>query len=206
MALFDRRTAHPIPVVLASQSPRRRELLRLVGISHTVAPADIDESAHEGETPVPHCVRLAEEKAAVIAARFPDALVIAADTIVVVDAEILGKPADARHAEAMLSRLAGRAHIVHTGVAVVWHGSARSGVETVEVRMRASTAAERALYIATGEPMDKAGAYGIQGYGAALIDGVTGDFFAVMGLPLAHLLRLTDALGVRYAFGAASIG
>ena len=188
-------------VILASQSPRRRELLALVGIPHDVQPADIDESYLAGERPRDHAERLAREKAAVVAAREPDAVVIGSDTIVVVDGDVLGKPTDANDAVRMLARLAGRSHTVITAVAVAWRGETRSAVEEVGVTFHPMSRAEIDAYIATGEPMDKAGAYGIQGYGATIVARVDGDYFAVMGLPLQRLIRVLGALGLRYAFG-----
>ena len=190
-------------VILASQSPRRRELLTLVGIPHTVLPADLDEQYRPGEQPAPHAERLAREKAAVVARREPDALIIGSDTIVVVDGDVLGKPRDDQHAVEMLTRLSGRTHVVMTAVAVQWRGEVRSSVETVEVTFHPLGRADIDAYIATGEPMDKAGAYGIQGFGATIVARVDGDYFAVMGLPLQRLVRLLGELGVRYAFGGA---
>ncbi len=190
-------------VILASQSPRRRELLTLVGIPHTVLPADLDERYRPGERPAPHAERLAREKAAVVAGREPDALVIGSDTIVVVDGDVLGKPRDGQHAIEMLTRLSGRTHVVMTAVAVQWRGAVRSSVETVDVTFHPLSRADIDAYIATGEPMDKAGAYGIQGFGATIVSRVDGDYFAVMGLPLQRLVRLLGELGVRYAFGGA---
>jgi septum formation protein len=190
-------------VILASQSPRRRELLALVGIPHTVWPADIDETYLPGEHPAPHAQRLACEKAAVVAAHDRDALVIAADTIVVVDGDVLGKPRDEAHAAQMLARLSGRSHVVMTAVAVRWRGKERSSVEVVGVTFHPLTVQDILAYIATGEPMDKAGAYGIQGFGATIVERVDGDYFAVMGLPLQRVVRLMADLGVRYDFGGA---
>lgn len=189
-------------VILASQSPRRRELLTLIGIPHEVRPADIDEQYLAGETPRAHAERLAREKAAVVAASAPDALVIGSDTIVVVDGDVLGKPRDDAHAAEMLSRLAGRTHTVMTAVAVRWRDVELSDVVEVEVAFHPLGADEIAAYIATREPMDKAGAYGIQGYGATIVARVDGDYFAVMGLPLQRLVRLLGELGLRYRFGA----
>ncbi len=189
-------------VILASQSPRRRELLSLVGIPHLVRPADIDERYLPGEVPAAHAERLAREKARVVAAAEPDAVVIGSDTIVVVDGDVLGKPRDEPEAARMLGRLAGRSHVVLTAVAVAWRGHVRSGVEEVGVTFHPLTADEIDAYIATREPMDKAGAYGIQGYGATIVARVDGDYFAVMGLPLQRLVRLMTELGLRYRFGA----
>jgi septum formation protein len=188
-------------VILASQSPRRRELLTLVGIPHDVLPADIDESVLPEELPVPHARRLAEEKARVIAAQHPDAIVIAADTIVVVDGDILGKPADAADAARMLARLRAREHTVYTAVALQRGAQRTSEVVEVCVTFRDLTDAAIASYIATGEPMDKAGAYGIQGFGATIVERVDGDYFAVMGLPVGTVVALARTLGVHYDFG-----
>jgi septum formation protein len=190
-----------VRVILASQSPRRRELLNLVGIVHEVQPADIDESYFAGERPREHAERLARGKTAVIADREPDALVIGSDTIVVVDGDVLGKPADQLDAVRMLARLAGRSHVVVTAVAVTWRGETRSAVEEVGVSFHPMSRTEIDAYIATGEPMDKAGAYGIQGYGATIVSRVDGDYFAVMGLPLQRLTRVLGSLGIRYGFG-----
>lgn len=188
-------------VVLASSSPRRRELLTLIGIPHTVAPADIDESVLDGEIPHAHAERLAREKAQVIAQREGDAVVIGADTIVVVDGDILGKPRDEASATQMLRRLSARAHVVLTAVAVARGRTVVSGVEEVDVRFRTLSDDEIARYIATREPMDKAGAYGIQGYGATIVERIDGDYFAVMGLALGRMVRLMADVGVEYRFG-----
>lgn len=191
-----------VEVILASQSPRRRELLTLVGIAHVVSPADIDESVMPDESPVPHCERLARAKAHVLAERHPDAVVIAADTIVVLDGDILGKPRDAADARAILARLSGRTHTVFTAMAVACGGRTESAVEEVAVTFRALSAAEIAEYVATGEPMDKAGAYGIQGYGATIVERIDGDYFSVMGLGLRRLVSLLERVGLRYDFAA----
>ena len=189
-------------VILASHSPRRRELLTLVGIPHEVRPADIDESYGAGELPHAHAERLAREKAAVVARSAPDAVVVGSDTIVVLDGDVLGKPRDEREAASMLMRLSGRTHTVMTAVAVMWRGVERSAVEEVEVTFHTLTSAEIDAYIATREPMDKAGAYGIQGFGATIVARVDGDYFAVMGLPLQRMVRLMADLGLTYRFGA----
>lgn len=195
--------SHP-QVVLASASPRRRELLRLVGIEHTVIPAEVDEARPPGEAPAVYAERLAREKAGAIDR--DDAVVIGSDTIVIVDGDVLGKPRDREQAVAMLRRLSGRAHVVMTGVAVAWRGRMSSGVEEVGVTFRALSDDEILRYVETGEPMDKAGAYGIQGFGATIVDRVDGDYFAVMGLPLNRLVRLCRALGLGYDFGPLTAG
>jgi septum formation protein len=188
-------------VILASASPRRRDLLTLVGVPHEVRPADIDEAYLPGEMPHAHAERLAREKAIVIAASAPDAVTIGSDTIVVIDGQVLGKPRDRVQAREMLRQLSGRTHEVMTGVAASWHGRTVSGVETVHVEFRTLADETIEAYIDTGEPMDKAGAYGIQGYGATIVSKVNGDYFAVMGLPLNRLMRQLESLGLRYGFG-----
>ena len=188
-------------VILASASPRRRELLTLIGIAHEVIPADIDESERHGEHPAEHAERLAREKAVAVAHRYPDALIIAADTIVVIDDRVLGKPRTEDEAALMLRTLRGRTHRVMTAVAVARGKRLVSGVELVDVTFRELTDAEITAYIATGEPMDKAGAYGIQGYGATIVRGIEGDYFAVMGLAIGRMIELIRRLGYRYEFG-----
>lgn len=189
------------PLVLASQSPRRAELLRTLNLTFDVAPADIDEAYRPGETPSAHAERLAREKALTVARRRPDALVVGSDTVVVIDGAVLGKPGDSADAVAMLMRLQGREHSVETGVAVAYAGDrAVSAIESVRVVFRAFDEQTAADYVATGEPMDKAGAYGIQGFGRTLVDRIDGDFFAVMGLPVVRMLGLLEELGWRYRF------
>jgi septum formation protein len=189
---------HPL-VILASASPRRRELLTLIGIAHEVRPANIDESYLAGETPCQHAERLASEKASAIDAA--DAVIIGSDTIVVIDDDVLGKPRDRAHAVQMLRRLSGRSHVVMTGVAVRWKGQLVSALEEVGVTFRSLSDAEIERYIDTGEPMDKAGAYGIQGFGATIVERVDGDYFAVMGLALNRLVHLLHDVGLHYTFG-----
>jgi septum formation protein len=189
-------------VILASASPRRRELLDLVGIAHDVQPADIDETYRDGEEAAEHASRLAREKGATIAARHPEAIVVSADTIVLIDGLVLGKPRDEADAARMLSMLGGQTHVVLTAVAVTYRGEVRSAVESVRVTFRPLDDERIGAYIATTEPMDKAGAYGIQGFGATLVERIDGDYFAVMGLPLARMVDLLQEIGVRYEFGA----
>ena len=190
--------------VLASASPRRRELLDLIGIQHTVDPADIDESMHAGELPPAHVERLAREKASKVAARHPDALVIAADTVVVLEGRVMGKPRTEDEACSMLSDLSGATHTVLTGMACMFNGKLESSVDDVSVTFRSLSRDEIRDYIATGEPMDKAGSYGIQGYGATIVRRIDGDYFAVMGLSLVRLVELMQKLRVRYHFGGAA--
>jgi len=188
-------------VVLASSSPRRRQLLDLIGIAHEVRPANIDETMRAREAPRRHAERLAREKATKVATRDPDLITIGADTVVVINRTVLGKPRDEAEAIDMLSQLSGREHTVITAVAVARGKKLRSAIEEVQVRFRRLRDDEIKAYVATGEPMDKAGAYGIQGYGATIVDCIEGDYFAVMGLPLARLTSLMRDLGVRYRFG-----
>jgi septum formation protein len=176
-------------------------LLNLVGIKHEVRPANIDETMRPRETPHRHAERLAREKASVVATRDPNLITIGADTIVVVNKKVLGKPKDAEHAALMLRQLSGRQHTVVTAVAVSRGKKLRSAVEEVRVHFRKLHDDEIKAYIATGEPLDKAGAYGIQGFGATIVECVNGDYFAVMGLPLARLVGLLRDVGVKYQFG-----
>lgn len=191
----------PPPLVLASQSPRRAELIGRLALPFETLPADIDESYLAGETPPQHAERLSREKAQKIAADRPEALVVGSDTIVVIDGEVLGKPRDREHAVEMLTRLSGREHEVCTGIAIAHGGRVESALERVRVRFRDLPERTWREYVATGEPMDKAGAYGIQGFGSAVVQGIDGDYFAVMGLPVVLMLELIEQFGWRYAFG-----
>lgn len=190
------------PLILASQSPRRAELLGRLGLEFDVRPADIDEAYIDHEMPADHAERLAREKALKLAREAPDALVIGSDTIVILDSDVLGKPRDREDAVRMLERLGGREHEVYTAVAVVRGDRVESALERVRVRFRPLSRAMAERYVDTGEPMDKAGAYGIQGYGSALVEGIDGDYFAVMGLPVVLTLKLLERHGWRYEFGA----
>lgn len=189
------------PLILASQSPRRAELLSRLGLTFEILPADIDESYLGHEMPADHAERLAREKALAVARHHPEALVIGSDTIVIVDDDVLGKPKDEAEAVQMLRRLANREHLVYTAVAVVRGSRVESALESVRVRFRALDPRECEEYVATGEPRDKAGAYGIQGFGSALVESIEGDYFAVMGLPVVRTLELLRRHGWRYAFG-----
>jgi septum formation protein len=189
-------------VVLASKSPRRVELLQHMfddyglTIAFAVEPADIDETPRGGESPRDMVLRLARQKAAVVVERHADdaeiPLVIAADTTVDVDGENFGQPVDMAHAEAMLRHLSGRTHTVHTGVCVARGGRAASHVESAQVTMVSLTDEQRRWYLATGESVGKAGAYAIQGEGAALVERVEGSLTAVIGLPIE---AVADLLG-----------
>ena len=184
--------------VLASASPRRRELVELMGLTPLkILPAVGEEVAEPGLTGGALAETLALHKAREVAARCaPEDLVIGADTIVCLDDTVFGKPHDAADAARMLRALSGRAHTVYTGVAVIRGGEMRTHAEATAVHFRALTDAEIEGYIATGEPMDKAGAYGIQGKGSLLISGIEGDFFNVMGLPVCALGEILNTFGV----------
>ncbi len=188
-------------IVLASQSPRRVDLLRMLGLQFEVVPADIDETYTRAETGPQHAERLAAEKVAAISAQRPDAIVIGSDTVVVLDAHVLGKPKSEAEAVEMLLHLQGREHQVASGIAVAVPGQHLShGIEIVDVKFRHFDARVAQEYVQTGEPMDKAGAYGIQGYGASLVEWVRGDYFAVMGLPVQRMIRMLERLGWHYDF------
>ena len=189
------------PLILASQSPRRAELLSRLGLEFEVVPAGVDEEFLDHEMPAEHAERLAREKAFTVARSRSEALVIGSDTIVVLGNDVLGKPRDEGEAVEMLLRLAGREHEVFTGVAVANGERVESGLERVRVHFRKLHRSACEEYVATGEPMDKAGAYGIQGFGSALVEGIEGDYFAVMGLPVVRTLGLLERFGLRYAFG-----
>ena len=190
-------------VVLASASPRRTALLDMLGLAHEVMHADVDEALIPGETATAHVERLARAKATAVAGLRPDALVLGADTVVVLDGEVLGKPARRQDAVATLLRLAGRDHMVFSGLALAAPGGAvYSAVSTTRVTFGAFDEALARRYVSTGEPLDKAGSYGIQGLGAALIESIEGDYFTVVGFPVPELMRLLRRAGWRYVFGA----
>jgi septum formation protein len=191
----------PSAIILASRSPRRKELLHQIGLDFSVDPADVDERVLPDETPEGYTLRVALGKARGVAARAQAGLVIAADTIVVLDGEFLGKPVDTQDAERMLARLSGKAHRVITGVAVMdaATGKTFSRTSTTRVLFRSLTSQEITSYAATGEPLDKAGAYGIQGMGALLIEGIDGCYSNVVGLPISMLGELLRDFGVDLA-------
>ena len=184
-------------IILASQSPRRRELLERMGVEFRVVTPDIDERM-ERELPPDELVRrISAEKARAVAAQAgPDAIVIAADTVVALDGAVLGKPADELEAFKMLSTLSGCRHQVYTGLTVLRGKEMHTVSEETAVTFRELSEKEITNYIRTGEPMDKAGAYGIQGYGALLVEGIQGDYYNVMGLPVCRLGGLLKELGV----------
>jgi septum formation protein len=186
------------PLTLASSSPRRRQLLEMLGLPVSVVVPNIPEVRRPVETPVDYVERLAREKALSVRGR----LVLGADTTVVVRDEILEKPVDPADALRMLKKLQGRTHQVVTSVALVAGERIHQATDVTNVTFRRLDDDFLRAYVATGEPMDKAGAYGIQGYGAALVERIEGDFFGVMGLPLRLVLGLLEEAGERYIFGA----
>jgi len=191
-------------LILASASPRRRELLTQAGYRFEVEPSSVVESRRPGEDAIRFTTRLAREKAAEVFARHQPStapvMVLGADTVVVCDGEVMGKPADAADATRMLLLLSGRTHQVVTGVAVVWgSGSAEVAAEMTQVTMHTLSPQEVADYVAGGEPMDKAGAYAIQGYAGRWIPRIHGCYFNVVGLPLALVTSLLEAAELRMA-------
>lgn len=183
-------------MILASQSPGGRELLGQMGFSFTVRPAKGEELPHPELTPAQLVEELARQKALEVSAEAEaDDVVVAADTVVAIDGKVLGKPHDKVHAAQMLSALSGREHTVYTGVAVKRGEPLLVEHEATQVRFRPLTEREIDLYIQTGEPMDKAGSYGIQGYGALLVEGIRGDYFNVVGLPICRLGRMLAQVG-----------
>jgi septum formation protein len=177
-------------LILASASARRAELLRAAGVAFEIAPAEIDERPHAGETPASYVERLAREKATAVASRHPDAAILGADTTVVIDGLVLGKPADDDEARAILSRLSGRTHDVLTGVALIRNGRLISAVETTRVRFMALSNADIDWYVASGEPRGKAGAYAIQGLASRFVDRIEGSYSNVVGLPVALVWKM----------------
>jgi septum formation protein len=177
-------------LILASSSPRRRELLTQAGLVFDVEPAHIDESRLPDEPAKTYVQRLALEKAQTIHARHPRATVLGADTTVVLDEEILNKPTDVADAERMLRALSGRTHQVYTGIAVVSATAQRLHIESTDVTFSEISEEDLARYLASGDPLDKAGAYGIQGFAARWIPRIEGDYFNVVGLPIAATMRL----------------
>ncbi len=187
-------------IVLASRSPRRQQLLDMLGIEYEVDPAEIDERAEPGELPESLAVRLAREKSVVVALRHPDTPTLAADTLVVLDDVILGKPLSPEDAERMLGILSGRQHRVITAVALTVDGNTSERFDVTKVWFRQLDQDLIRSYVATGEPLDKAGSYGVQGRGAILVERIEGDFFGVMGLPLRLVVALLDSAGIPYRF------
>jgi septum formation protein len=182
---------------LASASPRRRQLLDLIGVPHLVTPADIDETPRPAEPPDTYVMRLAREKAQAVWAIHSDLPVLAADTTVVVDGEILGKPESEADAAAMLGKLSGREHLVHTGFALCTTPSVNVGISTTRVAFEVLTPAQIHAYWASGEPQGKAGAYAIQGLGSVFVSNIAGSYTGVMGLPLFETAALLRNAGIR---------
>ena len=184
-------------IILASQSPRRKELLERMGITDfKVIPAQGEELATRTLTADQLVEELSQRKCAEVAAAHPKDLIIAADTVVSINNRVLGKPRTEKDAAQMLAALSGKLHLVYTGVTVAKEGRTLTQHEVTSVRFRTLTQADIIRYIATGEPMDKAGAYGIQGYGSVLVEGISGDYYNVMGLPVCRLARMLARFGV----------
>ena len=183
--------------VLASQSPRRQQLLQLLRVSFVVRPADIDEAMDPNLPPQQEVARVSKLKAEATP-REPGDVVIAADTIVVLQDKVLGKPTDKADAIAMLRALSGRDHQVMTGITVLRDGKAVTHTEITDVQFRPLTEDEILRYVETGEPMDKAGSYGIQGYAAPFVEGIRGDYYNVMGLPVCRLQQMLQEIAPDY--------
>jgi septum formation protein len=184
--------------ILASQSPRRRQLLASIGLTFDVMPSDVPEVRQAGESPEEYVARLSRDKAGAIAAKHDDAWIIAADTTVLLGDELLEKPADAGDAKRMLATISGKTHMVYTGVTLqnVQQGWRDTRVAETEVRMLPLDANDIAWYVSTGEPLDKAGAYAAQGIGAVFIDSIHGSYTNVVGLPLALLFQMLRRAGI----------
>ncbi|HXE85013.1 MAG TPA: nucleoside triphosphate pyrophosphatase [Gemmatimonadales bacterium] len=188
------------PIVLASGSPRRKQLLEMLRIPFRVIPPDVDEHVLPGEKPDAYVTRLSRAKAEAVVRRAPGEVILAADTTVVLGGKIFEKPTSPANAVEMLLQLQGKTHEVLTAVAVAENGRLEQALDISKVTFRSSTPETLQAYVATGEPLDKAGAYAIQGLGAPLIERVEGDFFGVMGLPLRLALDLLAKFGRPYRF------
>ena len=181
-------------LILASGSPRRSEILTSVGWEFEKHVADIDETERAGELPENYVVRLAREKAEAVAARFPDGIVLGADTTVVIDEQIIAKPVDLNDSRRMLRLLSGRWHEVLTGVAVVQNGKTRASIQSTRVKFSELSDGEIEYLVLNGSPLDKAGAYAVQAQAALFIEGIEGDYWNVVGLPISLVYRLiTDS-------------
>lgn len=189
-------------LILASASPRRRELLDQIGAEFRVHPVDMDESMLPGEGVLQHVQRLATAKARMgfdqLSRQQADLAVLAADTVVEIDGEVLGKPESSRQAEAFLARLSGKQHKVHTAVALVTDEQELAAISSSEVEFMALSDAQIAAYVATGEPLDKAGAYAIQGIGGQFVARLSGSYSGVMGLPLYETAQLLSDCGISF--------
>lgn len=186
-------------LVLASGSPRRTDVLDRLGLPHAVEPPAVEEAVRRGEAPAPTAERLARRKAETAVRE--GVLALGCDTLLSHGDETLGKPRSAAEAREMLERLSGEIHVVHSGIALAEPGRTESTVKHTRVRFRVLSRDEIDEYVATGEPLDKAGAYAVQALGASLVEAIEGDFYNVMGLPVPALLELLRRLGWRYAFG-----
>jgi septum formation protein len=186
------------PIVLASGSPRRKELLSGLGLTFTIQPSDVNEDMQGAYSPDEMVTLLAKRKAEAVAREVNEGLVIGSDTIVVLQQEILGKPKDEDDAFSMLSKLQGNVHTVFSGVVIidVETGTSRVGFQSTQVKLRPLNEKEIRQYISTREPMDKAGSYAIQGLGATLVESIEGDYFTVVGLPLALTAQYLREFGV----------
>jgi len=188
------------PIVLASSSPRRRQLLEMLRLPHRIIVPDVDETRTPGEAPERYVIRLAQAKARAVVPQAPGEIVLAADTTVVLDGDVFAKPEDPADAVRMLGRLQGRTHQVMTAVAVARDDQLEHALDVSAVTFRPATQETLADYVSTGEPLDKAGSYAIQGLGALLIERVEGDLFGVMGLPLRLAIDLLGRFGRPYRF------
>ncbi|PYZ93627.1 septum formation inhibitor Maf [Salipaludibacillus keqinensis] len=177
------------PFILASQSPRRKQLLEQAELTFTIIPSEVEEIVNEQDSPEKVVSSLAYQKAQDVFSRFPSEVILAADTVVVVDEKILGKPQDKLDAKKMLQRLSGTEHDVLTGVSLLSAEKEMTFVDKTRVYFYSLTEAEIDSYIDSGEPFDKAGAYGIQGLGATLVEKIHGDYYTVVGLPIAKVVR-----------------
>lgn len=181
-------------LVLASGSPRRAEILRSVGWEFTVVAPDIDESEREGESPEDYVQRLAQEKAEKVMADHPDGMILAADTTVVLDGRIMGKPLDLDDARRMLRALSGKPHDVFTGVAVIRDSVTRTGIQQTRVNFAELSDAEIEFLTLVADPLDRAGAYAVQAQAALFVEGIEGDYWNVVGLPISLVYRLMTTL------------
>ena len=193
-------------LVLASGSPRRSAMLADLDVDFVVMPADVDESTLSGESAVDYVMRVAKLKAHTVSALHPSDVVLSADTTVDRDGEILAKPVDADDAVAMLRSLSGREHLTHTAVCVAGNGSFQSVLVSTAVTFRSLSEEEIAWYVGTGEPLDKAGAYGIQGRAAGFVSSISGSVSNVVGLPLAETVELLRTAGVNVAGSTKNLG
>ncbi|MCY3611486.1 MAG: Maf family protein [Gemmatimonadetes bacterium] len=196
-----KRTAGLPDIVLASASPRRAAVLRMLGLTFSVVPADVEERREQGEPPRRYVERLSRAKVRRVMAVHADALVIGGDTVVATDGCVLEKPRDGAGAVRMLSSLSGSEHEVYSGLAVAAHGRIASNVAAARVIFRTLTREVIEAYVATGEPLDKAGAYGVQGIGASLVERIEGDYYTVVGLSVAAFVDLIPAVGFEYLPG-----